>query len=54
MEPLKIEPLIQRARRGDRDAFRVLVDRHARAVFRLAWRMTGNEPDAEDMVQESF
>jgi RNA polymerase sigma-70 factor (ECF subfamily) len=48
------EIAISRARRGDRDAFRVLVERHARAVFRLAFRMTGNEIDAEDMVQETF
>lgn len=48
------EIAIDRARRGDRDAFRVLVDRHARAVFRLAFRMTGNESDAEDLVQETF
>ncbi len=45
---------ISRARRGDRDAFRVLVERHARAVFRLAYRMTNSETDAEDMVQETF
>jgi RNA polymerase sigma-70 factor (ECF subfamily) len=42
------------ARTGDRNAFRVLVDRHGRAVFRLAYRMTGNEGDAEDVVQETF
>lgn len=34
--------------------FRVLVERHSRAVFRLAFRMTGNEHDAEDIVQETF
>ena len=45
---------ISKARRGDRDAFRVLVERHAKAVFRLAYRMTANEIDAEDMVQETF
>jgi RNA polymerase sigma-70 factor, ECF subfamily len=45
---------IDRARHGDRDAFRVLVDRHARVIFRLAFRMTGNETDAEDIVQETF
>lgn len=45
---------IGRARRGDREAFRVLVDTHGRAVFRLAYRMTGNQSDAEDMVQETF
>jgi RNA polymerase sigma-70 factor (ECF subfamily) len=48
------EVAIARARRGDRDAFRVLVERHSRVVFRLAFRMTGNEIDAEDMVQETF
>lgn len=48
------EVAIEKARRGDHDAFRVLVERHARAVFRLAFRMTGNEIDAEDMVQETF
>ena len=46
--------LVARARSGDADAFRVLVDRHSRGLFRLAYRMTGNEPDAEDVVQESF
>jgi len=45
---------VGRARSGDADAFRVLVERHGRALFRLAYRMTGNEQDAEDVVQESF
>jgi RNA polymerase sigma-70 factor, ECF subfamily len=39
---------------GDRDAFRVVVERHSRSLFRLAYRMTGNEQDAEDVVQETF
>ena len=42
------------ARDGDSDAFRALVDRHGRAVYRLAHRMTGNPQDAEDVVQETF
>ena len=45
---------VARARSGDSDAFRFLVERHSRNVFRLAFRMTGNEEDAEDMVQETF
>lgn len=45
---------VARARSGDADAYRVLVERHSRALFRLAFRMTGNESDAEDVVQESF
>jgi RNA polymerase sigma-70 factor (ECF subfamily) len=42
------------ARDGDSEAFRTLVERHSRAVFRLAHRMTGNPSDAEDVVQETF
>jgi len=45
---------VARARSGDPDAFRALVERHSRSVFRLAFRMTGNEQDAEDVVQESL
>jgi RNA polymerase sigma-70 factor (ECF subfamily) len=46
--------IVSRARSGDTDAYRVLVERHSRTLFRLAFRMTGNEQDAEDVVQESF
>jgi RNA polymerase sigma-70 factor (ECF subfamily) len=52
--PQDEEITLSKVRGGDRDAFRALVDQHARAVFRLAYRMTGNEIDAEDMVQETF
>jgi RNA polymerase sigma-70 factor (ECF subfamily) len=45
---------VTKARSGDTDAYRVLVERHGRPLFRLAFRMTGNEQDAEDVVQESF
>jgi RNA polymerase sigma-70 factor, ECF subfamily len=45
---------IARVRAGDADAYRALVERHGRALFRLAYRMTGNQQDAEDVVQESF
>lgn len=43
-----------RARHGDEDAFGALVQQHSRKVFQLAFRMMGNEQDAEDVVQESF
>jgi RNA polymerase sigma-70 factor, ECF subfamily len=39
---------------GDRDAFRLLVERHGRTLFRLAYRMTGNQQDSEEIVQETF
>ncbi|MBV8551770.1 MAG: sigma-70 family RNA polymerase sigma factor [Acidobacteriaceae bacterium] len=44
----------EQARKGDQQAFRVLVERHSQSIFRLAFRMTGNEQDAEDTVQETF
>jgi RNA polymerase sigma-70 factor, ECF subfamily len=44
----------EEARLGNQQAFRVLVERHSHALFRLAYRMTGNEQDAEDLVQDTF
>lgn len=46
--------VLARAREGDAEAFRSLVERHGRSAFRLAFRLTGNEQDAEDVVQEGF
>lgn len=45
---------VEKARGGDADAFRLLVERHSRDVYRLALRVTGNCQDAEDVVQETF
>jgi RNA polymerase sigma-70 factor (ECF subfamily) len=45
---------VERTLAGERDAYRVLVKRHSRNVFRLAYRMTGNSHDAEEIVQEAF
>ena len=53
MEP-DDDALVQQARQVDADAFRGLVERHGARVFRLAWRITGDEATAEDAVQETF
>ncbi len=45
---------VARAKSGDSEGFRLLVERHSRSVFRLAYRITANEQDAEDVVQETF
>src|SRR5438128_5653530 len=45
---------VARARAGDQDAFGMLVERHSIRLFQLVYRMTGNEQDAEDVVQETF
>jgi RNA polymerase sigma-70 factor (ECF subfamily) len=52
--PMTDTAAVALAREGDSDAFRGLVERHSRAVYRLAHRMTGNPQDAEDVVQETF
>src|SRR6266700_2491860 len=45
---------VERTLAGDRDAYRVLVERHSHNVFRLAYRMTGNRHDAEEVVHEAL
>src|SRR5215212_2009278 len=39
---------------GDRDAFRVLVDRESAAVVRACHRILGDLHEAEDAAQEAF
>ncbi len=46
--------LVERARKGDAEAFRELVVCYSPRLFRLAWRITGDEQSAEDAVQETF
>ena len=45
---------IQAVLAGDKEAYGVLVKRHSQKLFRLAYRMTGNQADADDVVQEAF
>lgn len=51
---MKDQHVIEAILSGDRDAYEVLVNAHARALFRLAFRFTRNEADAEDVVQEAL
>lgn len=46
--------LIQRASRGDSDAFGSLMALHERVVYNLALRTTGNPDEAQDVAQEAF
>jgi len=39
---------------GDKEAYGALVVRHSHSLFRVAYRITGNEADADDVVQEAF
>jgi RNA polymerase sigma-70 factor (ECF subfamily) len=46
--------LVEAAKQGDRVALEILVERHERAIFFRALRVTGNQQDAEDVVQQTF
>lgn len=46
--------LIQRARKGDQEAFAALVSEHQRYVYYLALRVLRNEEEALDLAQETF
>jgi RNA polymerase sigma-70 factor (ECF subfamily) len=48
------DELLELAGKGDAQAFESLYRRHRDWVYRLAWRFTGNEADALDVVQETF
>jgi RNA polymerase sigma-70 factor, ECF subfamily len=46
--------LIQRAQKGDSEAFAALVTEHQRYVYNLALRVLKNEEEALDLAQETF
>jgi RNA polymerase sigma-70 factor (ECF subfamily) len=45
---------VRRARAGDHEAFRILVERYQGRAFRLALRILRSEEAARDAVQEAF
>jgi RNA polymerase sigma-70 factor, ECF subfamily len=53
IEPSEAQ-LIERAKRGDAEAFELLYEKHKRRVYSLCLRMTANTAEAEDLAQEAF
>jgi RNA polymerase sigma-70 factor (ECF subfamily) len=49
-----LSDIIKRSQRGDVAAFRQIVECHQSGAFALAFRMLGNQADAEDVLQDSF
>jgi RNA polymerase sigma-70 factor (ECF subfamily) len=52
--PDAIEPLIQRCLQGDQKAWNLIVSRHWRRVFNLAYKFVGRHDEAEDLTQDIF
>jgi RNA polymerase sigma-70 factor (ECF subfamily) len=48
------QELIELVNQGAPDAFEMLYRRYRDWVYRLAWRFTGNQQDALDVLQETF
>ena len=46
--------VIHRCQRGERDAFRFIVERYGKVLYGTAYMMTRDRALAEDMVQEAF
>jgi RNA polymerase sigma factor (sigma-70 family) len=51
---LNDELLVLRCQEGDAEAFEALVDRWQRRLWSHAWRLTGNEAIAWDVIQEAW
>lgn len=54
LSALDDEELVSQARGGNPDAFRIIMQRHNRRLYRVARGITGNDIEAEDVVQESY
>ena len=48
------DTLMDRVAARDADAFRLLAERHGTLPYRIAWRMTGDAAEAEDLAQETL
>jgi len=46
--------LVNDARRGDPEAFGVLVNQYRNHLYHLSLRITGNAEDAEDALQDAL
>ena len=46
--------IVIRVLKGDRQAYALLVEEYKNPIYNLAYRMTGNSEDADDLTQETF
>jgi RNA polymerase sigma-70 factor (ECF subfamily) len=46
--------IVERAKRGDEDALRIIMTRHNRRLYRVARALLRDDSEAEDVVQEAY
>jgi RNA polymerase sigma-70 factor (ECF subfamily) len=54
LDTYELNDLVLRSRQGDLDAFDRLVEQYYGLTYRLAYRIIGDQPAAEDATQEIF
>jgi len=54
MDQKSEEEIVARVLKGDRQAYAMLVEEYKSPIYNLAYRMTGNSDDADDLTQETF
>jgi len=52
--PLEDQLLVERSKKGDREAFEHLVKMYENKVYTIAYRLMGNHADAADLAQDAF
>ncbi len=50
----QIDEVIERCLKGDQIAWGIIMDRHRRKVFNLAYKFVGRHDEAEDLTQDIF
>lgn len=54
MKELSDEQILEKFNKGDRGAFDLIIERYHKQVYRLAYKFTRNQKDAEDVSQDTF
>ena len=54
MERLADEKLVSQTLKGEEGAFSTLIKRYEKQIYSLAYRLTNNKDDAQDLAQEAF
>lgn len=50
----KTDEIIERCKKGDKEAYRHIVQKYQRMIFTLSIKMLGDEEEAKDTTQETF